>query len=317
MKYRLGIDLGGTKIAVGIVDEDYKIVGRLNAPTIFTHGFEGIVKDIADVSLQATKNFGITQTDILSVGVGVPSSIDSHTNKIVFANNLDWKDVDFISEFRKHIPPELPVYVGNDADCAALGENLAGAAKPYSNMIMITLGTGVGGGIVINKKIFPGGNGYGCELGHITIIMDGEECTCGRKGCLEAYASLYALIRDTKRALSRNPDSVMHGMCGQDLSKLDSKMIFEASKKGDETAIGIVRNYQHYLAVGLSSLATILRPEAIIIGGGISHQGEYLLGSVREEVLATYYAHDVVPPPAILQAELGNDAGIIGAALLS
>jgi glucokinase len=315
MKYNLGIDLGGTKIAAGIVDEHYTIIGRATAPTVFERGFENIVEDIAGTAQKVLEENGLSFSDVGSIGVGVPSSIDSHSGRIIFANNLDWKNVDFLAEFSRYT--SVPTFIGNDADCAALAECTAGAARNYSNILMITLGTGVGGGIVINKKIFPGGNGFGCEPGHITIVMDGQLCTCGRKGCLEAYASLYGLMRDTGIAMANDPESQLHDLCGHDSSKVDSRMVFSAAKNGDATALQLVNKFQHYLAVGLSSYATILRPEAIIIGGGLSHQGEYLIGPVRREVLETYYAHDVVPPPAILQAELGNDAGIIGASLLS
>ncbi|MEM1483512.1 ROK family protein [Oscillospiraceae bacterium PP1C4] len=314
MKYYLGIDLGGTNIAVGIIDENYKFVAEHETPTLGCRPFEIIVADMADAAKKALENAGLTTKDIEHVGIGAPSTVDPTTRHLVFANNLNWVDVDVIGEFKKHM--DVPVYLANDADCAAYGEALAGAAKDYTNVMMLTLGTGVGGGIILDKKIFLGGNGHGSEPGHSTLVMDGEPCTCGRRGCLEAYASVTALIRDTIRAMAADPTSVMHEMCGDDMRKVNGRTAFDAAKKGDKTGLEVVENYRHYLAVGISSFITLFRPEVIILGGGVCNEGEYLLEPLRKEVNATAYAADLMPETPIIKAALGNNAGIIGAAFL-
>ncbi len=315
MTYYLGIDLGGTKIAAGVIDSNGKIIARQNISTRPPYDVEFVMKNMADAAVMALRKAGLSARDIDSVGIGVPSTVNPVTHNVVFANNLRWKDVDVAGHFRKFL--NIPVMVGNDADCAALGENIAGAARNFDYVLMLTLGTGVGGGIVINHKIFSGGNGFGCEPGHTTIVMDGEPCTCGRRGCLEAYASLTALVRDTIRAIGTYPDTIMRKMCGNDLNRVDGRLAFEAAKQNDRAALEVVHNYEHYLAVGISSLSTLLRPQAVILGGGISNQGEYLIAPIREEMNQTIYANDLIPSPLIMRAELGNDAGMIGAAFLA
>ncbi len=312
--YYLGIDLGGTNIAVAVMDENYKFVGKYKTPTNARRSFEEIVADMADAAKKAVADAGLTLEDVLHVGIGVPSTIDPDTRNVVFANNLGWKDLDIIGEFKKHI--DLPIYVANDADCAAYGEAIAGAAKDYKNVLMLTLGTGVGGGIIMDNKIFTGGNGHGCEPGHTTIVMDGMTCTCGRKGCLEAYASVTGLIRDTICAIVSYPDSIMYNLCDGDMNKVNGRTAFDAAKQGDKPAQEVVDNYIHYLAVGLSSFVTCLRPQVILLGGGVSNEGENLLAPLRQKVYEMAYAGDLMPNTPVLRATLGNDAGIIGAAFL-
>ena len=234
---------------------------------------------------------------------------------IIFANNLRWKDYDLISAFREHF--DAPVFLANDADCAALGEALAGEAKAYDSSVLITLGTGIGGGVILNKKIYSGGNGFGCEPGHTTIKYDGEMCSCGRRGCLEAYASVTALIRDTIRAMAGDPGSVMHALCEHDMRKVNGRTAFDAARQGDATARQVVDNYINYLAVGIANFSIFFRPQAFIIGGGISNEGDYLLKPLLEIVHNEQYSRHSVDQTAIKIAELGNDAGIIGAAMLS
>lgn len=314
MKYYIGIDLGGTNIAVALMNENYEFISEYKTPTLAERGFEPIVADMARACEEAAAKAGLTMADIEHVGIGVPSTLDPVNRHVVFANNLGWVDKDVLAEFAKHC--SVPTYIANDADCAAYGEAVAGAARDYTNVLMLTLGTGVGGGIIMNKKIFLGGNGHGSEPGHTTIVMDGEQCTCGRRGCLEAYASVTALIRDTIRAMEADHDSLMWESCGGDTSKVDGRTSFEAAKLGDASAKKVVDNYIHYLAVGISSFVTLLRPEVVILGGGVCNQGEYLLKPLREEVANTAYASGLMPETPIIRAELGNDAGIVGAAFL-
>ncbi len=314
MNYYLGIDLGGTNIAVGVIDENYNFVSKHSTPTLARRPFDVVVADMADASVKALEMAGLTIADIKHIGIGAPSPINPVSQNVMLAGNLGWKNADVIGEFKKHI--DIPVFVANDADCAAYGEAIAGAAKNYNNVLMLTLGTGVGGGIILNKKIFLGGNGYGCEPGHVTLVTDGEPCACGRKGCLEAYASVTAFIRDTIRAMAADPCSIMHEMCEHDMRKVNGHTAFDAAKKGDKAGTKVVSNFIHYLASGISGFINLLRPEIVIIGGGVSNQGDYLLEPLRKEVYASVHALEEVPKTPIIKAELGNDAGIIGAAFL-
>lgn len=313
-KYYLGIDLGGTNIAAAVMDEKYHFIAEHKTPTLNRRPFEEVVADMALAGRLALEKANLTPDDLEHVGIGVPSNINPYNKHVVFANNLNWTDKDVISEFRKHL--DLPVYIANDADCAAYGEALAGAAKDYNSVMMITLGTGVGGGIILDKKIFMGGNGFGCEPGHTIIVTDGQRCTCGRKGCLEAYASVTGLVRETICAMAAHPTSIMHEICGGDMTKVNGRTAFDAAKQGDPAGSMVVKNYIHYLAVGLSNYITLLRPEVIIIGGGISNEGENLLAPLRQETYGLLYAADLIPQTDIIKAALGNDAGIVGAAFL-
>lgn len=314
MSYYLGIDLGGTNIVAGVVDENYCLLNKSRTPTEAARTFEQVVQSMADTARHALKDCGITEDDVAYIGLGVPSTINPDNRHVVFANNLGWKDVDIEAEFRKNW--DIPVMIANDADCAALGEALAGAAKDYKSALTITLGTGVGSGFVINGKLFLGGNGYGVELGHNTLIYNGIQCTCGRVGCIEAYASVTALIRQTIDMMSIYQHSLMWDECERNLNLVNGRTAFNAAKKGDEAGKKVADAYIGYVGAGLSSLVTSLRPHAVLVGGGVSNEGEYLIAPLREIVANTMYGRGIMEPPAVLRAQLGNDAGIIGAALL-
>lgn len=314
MPYKVGIDLGGTSVKFGVVNEDLKIIEKYSIPTLAGRDFEVIVKDIALGTLEIIKRAGLTLDDIEYIGMGVPSSVNPENHRIVFANNLDWIDVDIITEFNKTI--DKKVYIANDADCAAYGEVVAGAAQDTDNAIMLTLGTGVGGGMIIDGKIYLGGNGFGCEFGHAILKMGGEECTCGRKGCIEAYASVTALIRDSIRAIEDNKDSLMYTMVDGDLSKIEGKTCFDAAEQNDPTAIKVVNQYIEYLAESVASFINALRPKTVILGGGVSNQKEKLLNPLVARLNELVYGVKEIGLPNIVIAELGNDAGIIGAAML-
>ena len=314
MKYYLGIDLGGTNIVAGVVDEQYKIIQKSERPTQLKRSYEEIVADMAATAIDALTATGLTRTDVSYVGIGVPSTINPITQQVVFANNLGWKNKDLVSEFQKSW--NIKVCVGNDADCAALGECYVGAGRDYDNIIMITLGTGVGGGIVLNKKVFLGGDNIGVEPGHTVLVHDGFPCTCGQKGCLEAYASVTALIRQSIDAMLVYPHSLMWEECGYDLNKVEGRTSINAARRDDPAAKEVVEQYINYLASGLGSMVTILRPQALVIGGGLSNAGEFLLQPLREKVATSIYAPDIMGCPPVIRAELGNDAGIIGAAVV-
>ncbi|NLV58166.1 MAG: ROK family protein [Clostridiales bacterium] len=314
MRYYLGIDLGGTNIVAGVMDEGYQLVSKGHRPTNLKRSAPEIIADMAVAAREALSLAGLTEGDVSYVGIGVPSTVHPETRRVIFANNLGWKDLDVISEFQKSW--DIPVFIGNDADCAALGECLAGAGQEYDSILMLTLGTGVGGGIVLNKKLFLGGNGFGIEPGHTLLVQDGFLCTCGQRGCLEAYASVTALIRQSIDMMMVYPGSLMWEECGGDLNRVEGRTAFTAARRGDMAAKQVVDQYVHHLAAGIASMVTFLRPQAVIIGGGVSNAGEFLLEPLRQQTYPAIYANDLIEPPPILQARLGNDAGVIGAALL-
>ena len=312
-KYYLGIDLGGTDIKTGVIDEEYNIVAKHVIPTQANRSVEEVVADMADAGKTAVKMAGLSESDIVYVGVGVPGAVNSKTDEVLLAPNLPgWRKIDFIPIFQKYW--NIPVFLGNDADAAALAEVYAGAAKGYDYAIVLTLGTGVGGGLVFDKKLFTG-CGLGTELGHIIIVTGGEKCGCGSHGCLEAYASVTALLREAKRFMKEYPDSLLHELCGGDTSRISGKIIFDAAKQGDVAAKAIVADYVKYLGTGIASLCNALRPEVVILGGGVCNAGEPLFGPLDKIVESEIFSTDDGGLPPILRAKLGNDAGIIGAAL--
>ncbi len=314
MKHYLGIDLGGTKIAVGVVDQDYNIIEKVSIPTLAHRPFETVVKDIAAATQGILEKTGLALSEFEYLGIGVPSSVDPVTHNIVFANNLNWKNACIAEELRTYL--DIQVLVANDADCATLAEAACGAGKVFKDVLMLTLGTGVGGGVVLNNKIFTGGKGFGCEPGHFTLIMNGLPCTCGRSGCLEVYASVTALIRQTIEMMARYPHSAMRELCNDRFSEVNGKTAFDAAKLNDDAGKQVVRGYIDYLAAGIASLNTVFLPEAVILGGGISNEGDYLMVPLRSKFNELVPNNGLISPPQILKATLGNDAGIIGAALL-
>lgn len=314
MKYYVGIDLGGTNIAAGVFDEHYTTVQLHSRPTLAARGFEAIVADMADAVRTVVAESGICLKDFSSVGIGVPSGINPVTRRVTYSNNLNWRDVPLIEEFNKYI--DKPVHLANDADCAAFGEYLAGVGKDFKSILMITLGTGLGGGLIMDGQIFLGADRSCFEPGHTMLILDGVKCTCGRKGCIEAYASITGLIRETIEAIALSPDTLMRELCGNDLGKVSGRTAFDAAKQGDAAAQAVVDQYIYYVAHGIDSLITVFRPEAVLIGGGISNEGDYLLDPVRRIAADSMYGKGLFSTPKILKASLGNLAGIIGAAFL-
>ncbi|MGN0633010.1 MAG: ROK family protein [Oscillospiraceae bacterium] len=314
MKHYLGIDLGGTNIAVGITDENGSITRKYSAKTNAAQPFEGLVRDIAETAKKAVEIAGLELSDIAAVGLGTPSCINPRTNLLVNANNLNWQNVPLYDELKKYF--EVPVFIQNDAACAALGEAVCGAASEYENAVMVTLGTGVGSGIIMNKRIFNGCDDMGAEIGHTKLVYDGLPCTCGQKGCFEAYASATALINQARNAANQNPESAMNEMCGGDMSKMNAKIPFDAAKAGDITAKAVIEKYIDYLAAGLSSAIALFRPQAIIIGGGVSAEGDYLISPLKKKLFDCTFSAEQIDIPEIVTARLGNDAGIIGAAML-
>lgn len=311
--YRIGVDLGGTNIAVGVVNEEGAIVAKKSIKTGASRPFAEIMKDMADCILSLLAEQNISLDSVSCIGIGTPGSVNNETGMLVYANNFkDGENVPMRELLQKYI--DKPVYLGNDANVAALGEVISGAAKGVNNAIMITLGTGVGGGIVINGEIYEGQYAAGAELGHILLVKDGAQCSCGRKGCWEAYASATGLIRQTKHAMIDNPDSIMNEMTSID--NVSGRTAFDAMRKGDAVAKQVCDTYIEYIAAGMVDLMNIFRPEVFIIGGGICNEGDTLLKPIRAYVNQHIYGGDRNPEQKIAIAQLGNDAGIIGAAFI-
>lgn len=308
--YRIGIDLGGTNIAVGVVDSAYHLVAEADVPAGAQRPAEQVVADMCRAVELALDKAGLTARDCASIGVGAPGTCDPDRGVVVCAYNLGWFHVPVCAMLTAHFG--LPARLSNDANCAALAETVAGAAVGCRNMILITLGTGVGGGIILDGKIVSGLGGAGGEPGHSLLVLDGEPCTCGRRGCWEAYASATALIRQGKRAAAAHPDSLLN-----DYPALTGRDVFDAADRGDAAAQAVLERYYVYVAAGITDLVNTLAPEMVLIGGGISRQGERLLAPVRRYVSANCFGGEQRPQPVLRAAQLGNEAGIIGAAALS
>ena len=312
--YHIGIDLGGTNIAAAVVDDNFKITGKSNLKTNTPRPSEEIVDDMARIVKIAAQKANISLDEIDVVGVGCPGSVNPKTGIIGAANNLGFYDLPLKKMLEDRL--KLPVLIENDANTAAYGEMIAGAGKGTQNFLAITLGTGVGGGVIIDGKIFSGFNFAGAELGHTVIEMDGEACTCGRKGCFEAYASATALIRQTKRKMLEHKDSVMWELTNGDISAVSGRTAFDAMRKGDTYGKEVVDKYIEYIACGVTNMINIFQPEILCIGGGISHEGETLIAPIRDYVNRQSFTRNLKEQTTIRTAELGNDAGIIGAAML-
>ena len=310
--YTIGIDLGGTNIAAAVVNEKYEILAKAKTPTAMPRSPKEIFDDIAKVSKEAVEKAGITLDDIFSIGLGTPGTVNNGI--IEYANNLGFDHIPAVDMIKERLG-DKPVFVENDANCAALGEAYAGCGNGCENFIAITLGTGVGSGIIVNGKLVTGVNSAGAECGHTIIVVDGAPCTCGRKGCWEAYASATALINQTKEAMELHPDSIMHELAAEE-GKVSGRTAFDAMRRKDAAGIAVVDKYIKYVATGLTNLVNIFQPEILCIGGGICNEGETLLRPLRRYVESERYSIYSDVQTKLMKAELGNDAGIIGAAIL-
>lgn len=314
-KYLIGIDLGGTNIAAGLVDRSGSIIAKHSVPTLARRHYTEIIADMASTALAACEKAGVSLDEVEGIGIGSPGTVDSKNGILIYTNNINFENVPMRDEMLRHIA--LPVYIGNDANCAALGETAdCGAAKGLKNVILITLGTGLGGGIIIDGKIYEGEHGAGAELGHTVMVIDGVQCTCGRKGCWECYSSATGLVRMTREALDADPKTVMWDMIEHNPDKISARTAFEASRQGDASAARVVEKYIKYLSEGIINMMNIFRPEIFLVGGGICNEGDYLFNPIRAYVSDSIYGKLRVPIPPIMRAKLGNDAGIIGAAML-
>ena len=309
----IGIDVGGTGIKVGVVDEKGTILCKDSIRTNHEETWQQQVHDMAECALKTVRDGGFDLKDIASVGVGVPGVTDPRTGNIAFCTNLGWRDIDFAGEFRKYL--DKPVYINNDATVAGLAESKAGVSAGTDSSVFLTLGTGVGGGIVIHGKVWSGFHGVGSEIGHMILKMDGVPCTCGNRGCLERYCSATAVIRMGREKMAEVPGSLLSELCGGDPEKLEAKTVFDAAKAGDPAGVAVFNEYISCLGQAISNIIQFLDPEVIVLGGGVSKAGDFLLEAVRREV-PKYLLYKTLPLSRIEIARLGADAGIIGAAML-
>ena len=312
--YKIGVDLGGTNIAVGLVNENYEIKVKKSLPTGAERAPEAIVDDIAKLCFDVCADAGIEISEVAGIGIASPGIADSATGIVKYTNNLPFKNFHIADLLRDRTGVER-IRIANDANVAALGEAVAGAAKGSRNSVMITLGTGVGGGIIIDGKVYSGFNAAGGELGHIVIEKDGVQCTCGRRGCWETYSSATALVRMTKEKIEECRESGRDSLM-LSAERISGRTACDAMRQGDEAAREVYDKYVSYLATGLTNIVNIFQPEVISLGGGVSNEGQSLIDSLIPLVRKEQYGSGFVPSTEIRIAELKNDAGIIGAAAL-
>ena len=309
MKYYIGIDSGGTNIVAGVVDENYQILTKASVKTNLPRPEQEIAADMAAVARQAAEEAGLSLDQIEWVGVGTPGIANSATGIIEYSNNLGFCNTPMVQYLEEALG--RPAFIENDANAAAYGEYVAGAAKGAKHAVCITLGTGVGGGIIIDGKIYCGSNFGGAEIGHTVIDVNGPMCSCGRKGCFEVFSSATGLIRMTKEALAAHPESAM-----KDEERITGRTAFNYMRAGDETAKQVVDDYIRYLAAGITNTINIFQPDVLCIGGGVCNEGDPLLLPMKEIVKKEVYTRNSPKNTEIVIAKLGNDAGIIGAAFL-
>lgn len=314
MKYYIGVDLGGTNIAVGLVDEKYNIIAKKSVPTNCPRSEELIADDIAKTIFDLFGTCKIELSEVMWAGIGTPGSVDSESGIVECAHNLGFYNTPLKNLLEDRL--QLKCYVENDANAAAYGEFLAGAAKNTNNAVCVTIGTGIGGGVIIDNKIYSGSNFYGAELGHTVIEINGKQCNCGRKGCMERYCSATALIEQTKIAMNDNPSSLMWQEVNGNIDMVSGKTAFDAMRKNDKAALDVVTKFVEYLACGCTNFINIFQPDVLIIGGGISKERDALLNPLREIISRDSFDRNPKKATQVLAAELGNDAGIIGAAFL-
>lgn len=307
----VGFDVGGTNIKAGLVDGGAKIVTKRNVP--FPKGkyqqAAQVMENLVDDMLDET---GMNRDEIRSIGIAIPGSIDTKGSVVIDAYNLGFHNVPMKDEMSRRFPG-IPVYLGNDANVAALAELCAGAFKGCQTAVLLTLGTGVGGGIILNGRMFNGGMEHGVELGHMCLIHDGPACTCGNRGCVESVCTATWLTAQGKRAAEKDSNGLISKKAKNDQARVNAKTVIDSAKEGDPAAVEIFNQYVDYLSSALLSIVALLDPEVIALGGGVSLAGDFLFEPLRKKVWEKSFfkfRHKIVP------AEMGNDAGVIGAAML-
>ena len=310
----LGIDVGGTSIKGAAINDKGQVLDRFSLRVNKSDSASKTIGSLADIINEFVKDHDYKEK-ISGIGIGVPGIVDFDKGNVIHSPNLPTWEGFNIKEFLQK-KTNLPVILNNDANVAAFGESIFGSGKNYNNVIMLTLGTGVGGGIILNKKIFDGNLHQGAELGHMVIRVNGKKCGCGRRGCLEAYASATALIRETKKAMKLHPESLLNHTALEN-DKVDARTAFLAAKQNDKTAIQVVKNYVQDLSEGILNFCNIFRPEIIVLSGGVANEGEYLFSMIREYLKKHNYGMKHAPYVDIQKASLGYDSGIVGAACLA
>ena len=308
----IGIDIGGTGIQIGVVDAQGKILAKGGIVTKLTDTYQQQIKDMADCALDTLNKSGYTLDDLSHVGVGVPGLADRDGN-VIYCPNIGWHDIPYRAEFHKYI--NKPVYIDNDATVAGLAESAAGVSAGTGSSVFLTLGTGVGGAIILGGKVWNGHHGVGSEIGHMILLSGGDQCNCGNRGCLERYCSATAIIRMARELVADHPESAIMTACGGDPAKINAKMVFDAAKDGDPVGKEVYDKYIMYLGQAIANIVNFLDPEVVVLGGGVSKAGDFLVSALREEV-RKYVVYKTQPSADIQLAVLGADAGIIGAAML-
>lgn len=314
--YRIGIDLGGTNIAVGAVNDFGRIVAKKTTPTLANREADDITADMARLCLEVCGEIKVSITEIDSIGIAAPGIANIDNGCVEYSCNLPFRRYPIVKKLASMLDVESEkIKIANDANAAAYGEAVVGAARGTKNSIMITLGTGVGGGIIIDGKIFTGHNHAGGEIGHIVIEVDGAQCGCGRKGCWEAYSSATALIRMTKEKIEECERTGRFTVMSE-AEKLSGKTACDAMRAGDPAGKEVYDKYVKYLAAGITNMINIFQPEVISLGGGVSNEGQSLIDALAPIVYKEHYGSSFLGHVKIRIAELGNDAGMIGAAMM-
>lgn len=310
--YRIGVDIGGTSIKVGLVNEEGKILSQKECATQSKKGFRQVIMDIRKLVDDLLMDYKVTTREIVSIGFGVPSFINREGK--VTCVNLNWYEEPFLETLNK-VFFEFKIAAENDATVAALAEARFGSMKGYPYAIMLTLGTGVGGGIIIEGKPLVGAHGMGSELGHMVIGVNEFDCNCGNNGCFETFCSATGIVKYTKKLLEKDKESLLIDVCKGDLNRLSAKKVFNAYRLGDDIAIKSINRFRYYLAIGIANIINSLDPHIIAIGGGVSRAKDIILEGLEDEIRKhiLYKKEDFAK---IVVANLGNEAGIIGAAFL-
>lgn len=308
-----GIDIGGMNIKMGLIDEKGNIIANNSIKTDCEKSIEKTIDDMVTNLNYLCSRAGVQISSLEGIGCGVPGVADSQNGVVTAAANIGWYNVPLAKEITSRTG--IACKIGNDANCAASGEQMFGSAKQYHSLVFITLGTGVGSGIIIDNKLVEGEGSAGAECGHITLVYNGEMCNCGKRGCWERYASATALMQQTERAIQKNPNCIMAEIVKKQ-GKISGRTAFEAAENGDEVAKAVVEQYVEYVAAGIISLGCVLHPEAFIIGGGISHEGDALMIPLKQKVDAYTEISKFYPHMQVVAATLGNSAGLLGAASL-
>ena len=308
----IGIDIGGTSIKGAAIYDDGRMLDVFSLPVIKGEPGEVTINKLIDLVDIYIKEQHI-EGDIVGIGIGIPGLLDIEKGVVTFSGNLKWVDLPVADLFKRKLP--YPVRIANDANVATLGEAKLGAGKGVEYVVMLTLGTGVGGGMVFNGQLYEGNEGKGAEVGHIVMEYDGRQCSCGRRGCLEAYASATAIINDTSKAMAEHPESLMHQEA-RELGKVDGRVAFRAARKGDPVALKVVDQYVFYLSEGILNFCNIFRPNVVILSGGIANEGDYLFDKINNYLEKAQYGFPRSPVVKVVPAKLGYDSGKIGAACL-